>query len=116
DLLNADYAKVRFTLVSEPIQGDVYVAGRYNNWNLSDVNRMRYTTQGGVGRYETSIPLKQGYYEYMYVVDNSTLPSYYYEGSHFQAENEYEILVYYRMPGNVNDELIGYKKFRSIER
>lgn len=115
-ILNADYANVRFSLKSEPVNGDVYVTGQFNNWRLNDTNRMRYTDQNGLGRYETDILLKQGYYEYLYYVDSDVLPPYYFEGSHFQAEDEYEILVYYRKPGNVYDELIGYKRFRSIER
>ncbi len=115
-ILNADYADVTFALESEPLNGDVYVMGRYNNWRMNDLNRMKYIDQNGRGRYQTTIPLKQGYYEYLYYVESDQLPPYYFEGSHFQTENEYEILVYYRKPGNINDELIGYKKFRSIER
>ncbi len=115
DFLNTDYANVRFSLKSDQINGDVYVWGQFNNWQLNDFNRMRYTTQNGLGRYESNIPLKQGYYEYLYYVKSNDLPPYYFEGSHFQTENQYEILVYYRKPGNVNDELIGYKRFRSIQ-
>jgi hypothetical protein len=115
--LNADYADATFTLQAEAsLDGDVYVIGRFNNWQLTDKNRMNFLQSGGFGRYETTIPLKQGYYEYMYYVESESLPPYYFEGSHFQTENEYEILIYYRRPGNINDELIGYKKFRSIER
>ena len=115
DFLNADYANVTFSLKSDQINGNVYVWGLFNNWQLTDLNRMRFTTENGISRYETTIPLKQGYYEYLYFVESNDVPSYYFEGSHFQAENQYEILVYYRKPGNVNDELVGYKRFRSIE-
>ncbi len=115
DLLNADYAETTFSLKSNPINGDVFVVGQFNNWNLSDNNRMRYTNQNGIGRYETTIKLKQGYYEYQYLVKSIEREPYLFEGSHFQAENEYEILVYYRKPGNINDQLIGYKRFRSID-
>ncbi|WP_420318374.1 type IX secretion system plug protein domain-containing protein [Ekhidna sp.] len=114
--LSADYALVTFALKSNPIDGEVYVTGRFNNWRLNNENKMTYTSQNGLGKYQTSIFLKQGYYEYQYLVQSSTLDPYHFEGSHFQAENEYEILVYYRKPGNINDELIGYKRFRSIER
>lgn len=82
---------------------------------MTDLNKMKYTNQNGLGRYQTTIPLKQGYYEYLYYVESNELPPHYFEGSHFQAENVYEILVYYRKPGNINDELVGYKRFRSIE-
>ncbi len=115
-LLNADYATVTFALKSDEINGKVYVTGQFNNWKLSDENLMLFTNQNGLNRYQTNILLKQGYYEYLYFVDSEELPPYHFEGSHFQAENEYEILVYYRKPGNVNDELVGYKRFRSIER
>ncbi|MEO1253940.1 MAG: type IX secretion system plug protein domain-containing protein [Bacteroidota bacterium] len=115
DLLNADYAQALFSLKSDRINGEIYVVGQFNNWGLDESNRMKFTTQNGISRYETSIDLKQGYYEYLYFVESETLPAYFFEGSHFQAENEYEILVYYRRPGNINDELIGYKRFRSID-
>ena len=113
DLLNADYAEVTFSLESGPINGDVFVVGQFNNWRLTDNNRMKYSSDRK--RYEATIDLKQGYYEYQYFVKSNNHPPYLFEGSHFQAENEYEILVYYRRPGNVHDQLIGYKKFRSIE-
>ncbi|MFK7951275.1 MAG: type IX secretion system plug protein domain-containing protein [Ekhidna sp.] len=109
--LNADYANVHFFLKENEISGNVYLTGRFNNWKMDDSNRMRYDpTRKG---YTTNITLKQGYYDYQYFVESTTLPSYYFEGSHHLAENEYEIFVYYRRPGNVNDEIIGYKKFRS---
>ncbi|MEQ9405870.1 MAG: DUF5103 domain-containing protein [Cyclobacteriaceae bacterium] len=110
--LNSDYAKVRFYLKSGKINGKVYVTGRFNNWTLSDNNRLKYDDASGV--YSTSLLLKQGYYDYLYWVDGPNLDQYRIEGSHFQTENDYEILVYYRKPGNVYDELIGYKKFNSI--
>ena len=114
--LNADYANVTFALKSDQINGKVYVTGQFNNWKLADDNLMNFTDQNGLNRYQTTLQLKQGYYEYLYYVESEDLPPYFFEGSHFQAEDEYEILVYYRKPGNVNDELVGYKRFRSIER
>ncbi|MEQ9008036.1 MAG: DUF5103 domain-containing protein, partial [Ekhidna sp.] len=49
--LNADYAQVTFSLKSEPINGDVFVIGRFNNWRLNDDNRMKYSDNNGLGRY-----------------------------------------------------------------
>ena len=115
DFLNADYANVRFSLKSDQVNGEVYVWGQFNDWLLGDENRMRFTTANGISRYETTIPLKQGYYEYLYYVKSNDLPPYYFEGSHFQSECQYEILVYYRRPGNINDELVGYKRFPSLQ-
>lgn len=110
--LNADYANVRFYIKSGPINGNVYVTGRFNNWALTDENKMKYDPSNE--RYTTSLRLKQGYYDYQYLVDAPDTEPFLLEGSHFQAENDYEILVYYRKPGNVNDEVVGYKKFNSI--
>lgn len=111
--LNADYANVQFFLNEDEVNGNVFVTGRFNNWKVGDDNRMKYD-ESKKG-YSATIELKQGYYDYQYFVESSTLPPYYFEGSHYLTENEYEIFVYYRKPGNVNDEIIGYKKFRSRE-
>lgn len=109
--LNADYVDVSFFLSEEQIDGNIYVAGRFNNWRMNDSNRMIYSeTRKG---YTCNIRFKQGYYDYQYYVESDIYPADKFEGSHFLAENEYEIFVYYRKPGNVNDEIIGYKKFRS---
>ncbi len=110
---NADYVRARFLLKHEKVQGNVFVIGRFNNWKMDDANLMNYDTQNAV--YYTDLFLKQGYYDYQYVIKDGNLPPYFFEGSHFQAENDYEILVYYRRPGNIHDELMGYRKFKSIE-
>ncbi len=111
--LNADYASVRFRLKSPKRSGKVYVIGRFNNWALSAENLMTYDDRSGY--YSKAIQLKQGYYDYLYLVDEPGVEPYILEGSHLLTENDYEILVYYRKPGNVNDELIGYKRFSSID-
>jgi len=112
-VLNADYARTRFILQHEQVTGKVFVTGRFNDWRLTDANLMNYDAQKGV--YYTDLYLKQGYYDYLYTVEGGTAPNFEFEGSHFQTENDYEILVYYRRPGEINDQLMGYKKFKSIE-
>lgn len=112
-ILNADYANIQFFLKEDEVNGKVYVTGRFNNWKKSDSNQMVYdSNRKGYG---ATIRLKQGYYDYQYYVESSTAPSYLFEGSHYLTEDDYEIFVYYRKPGNVNDEIIGYKKFKSRE-
>lgn len=114
DPLAADYLTVNFTLESPKIQGDVYVTGAFNYWNRDDTNRMEYNDVAQT--YEAAILLKQGWYDYQYVVDNSTLPSLHFEGSHFETENLYEIFVYYK-PFNLNaDVLIGYVRLQENPR
>ena len=62
----------------------------------------------GKGVYESSLFLKQGFYNYQYFVDSQRLSSDYFEGSHFETENVYEVLVYYRPFRPNADLLIGY--------
>jgi hypothetical protein len=62
----------------------------------------------GKGVYELSLYLKQGFYNYQYFVDSPQLSSDYFEGSHFETENVYEVLVYYRPFRPNADLLVGY--------
>jgi hypothetical protein len=78
---------------------------------------MQYNAEKGV--YETSLFLKQGYYDYMYVTidqnDPKRIPSFAdTEGNIWETENEYMILVYYRPLGGRADELIGMTRLSSL--
>ena len=88
------------------IEGDVYVIGAFNNWIRDDENRMTYNSTQGV--YECSLFLKQGFYNYEYFVESPQLSPDYFEGSHYETENEYEILVYYKPFRPNADLLIGH--------
>lgn len=106
DPLAADYVEVYFTLETEKVDGDVYVTGAFNYWNRDDLNRMQY--DAAAQAYRATILLKQGWYDYQYVVESKELSPLYFEGSHFETENLYEIFIYHR-PFNINaDLLIGY--------
>ncbi len=109
DNLEADYIDLTFQLSSKvKLLNDVYVLGAFNDWSKLPEYKLNYDKAREL--YWKTISLKQGYYSYMYDVDSD---SYYFEGSHFQTENQYEILVYYKEPGNFGDRLIGYKSFNS---
>jgi hypothetical protein len=106
DVNFSNYAYVNFTLASKPLAGNVYVTGAFNYWNLDDENIMYYDS--AAREYQSRILLKQGRYDYQYLVKSETLPPYYLEGSHFETENMYEIFVYYRPFHPKADMLIGY--------
>jgi hypothetical protein len=89
DLSFTNYAYVNFTLMSPPVDGDVYVTGAFHDWNLDQENRMRYDSTRQ--HYTSRILLKQGWYDYQYLVKSPRLPPYFFEGSHFETENVYEI-------------------------
>ena len=111
--LEADYANVNFGIKSTRLAGQVYVIGRFNDWRTDQKNLMKYDDEAGV--YHTNILLKQGYYDYMYYVESPNLKPYEFEGSHFQSENEYDILVYYRAPGKINDQVVGFFSMNSLD-
>ncbi len=104
---SGNYVEVTFALNPlKPISDRVYLIGAFNNWDHTDENLMKYYP--GKAAYETTILLKQGFYNYQYWVDSPTLASHYFEGSHFETENIYEILVYNHAFQPNADLLIGY--------
>ena len=106
--VNADYADVTFQLkVKEPAPGPVYVLGALSDWQLKEAFRLTYdeATQLYTGR----ALLKQGSYHYYYALSTgaTTPPNCaYFEGSHYETENQYDLLVYYRPPGTRTDLII----------
>lgn len=102
--LQSDYVTVKFNLKAEKTGGEVYIIGEMNNWNLD--NKLTYNEVAGM--YNGEMILKQGYYDYQYHIEGDTVKSNYFEGDHFQTENEYEIFVYYRPPASRSELLIGY--------
>ncbi|WP_457610592.1 type IX secretion system plug protein [Lutibacter sp.] len=107
--LDADYSWVHFSLKSfENLEGkDIYISGNYNNWQLNKTNKLHYNTETGL--YETTILLKQGFYNYQYVTKtkNGTLSNHDIDGSYFQTENDYTVLVYYKKFGDRYTKVIG---------
>ena len=104
----SEYVWVHFTLPSDRLPGDVYVNGRWTNGRFLPQYRMAYDETKH--RYETTIPLKLGYYSYQYIQvlgDGRTtlIPT---EGNFYQTRNRYTFLVYYRPIGARTDYLMGY--------
>jgi hypothetical protein len=114
DATFSNYAFVNFTLSTKPVSGDVYVTGALHQWNLDDENLLVYDT---VRReYTGRLLLKQGWYDYQYLVRSKQVAPYFLEGSHFETENIYEIFVYYRPFKPRADLLIGYLRFERNKR
>ncbi len=109
--LQSEYVNVHFNLEYPEIESEIYVLGSWNNWEMREKNKLYYNY--GNESYQGSVLLKQGYYDYIYWAKGSNIPPYQIEGSHFETENKYEILFYYRNPFNNYDELIGYKMLSS---
>jgi len=105
----ADYALMHFTLaVTAPFnEKEVYVFGAFNDFSISDNNKMNYSSKNQT--YTTSILLKQGFYNYTFatVGKDNLVNTNEINGSFFQTENEYTVLVYYKPTGSLYDRVIG---------
>lgn len=122
-LWQSDYATVYFSFAppgNQPYPGkDLYLFGALTNYNLGKSAKMEFNSEKGV--YETSLFLKQGYYDYMYVTVDANDPKRAAsfettEGNLWETENEYMILVYYRPLAGRADELIGITRLNSLAR
>ena len=110
----ADYSQVYFKLESFADTGgnDVYIYGNFNGWQLTDENKLTYNERSGL--YEGQLLLKQGFYNYTYVIkNNDEIDNHTIEGSFYQTENDYSVLVYYKPFGSRYDSVIGYGKTNS---
>ena len=112
----ADYAYVHFSLLYDAplIDGNLYVFGAISLWNFSRESQLKYNYKRFA--YETTMYLKQGYYNYEYVFlqDGETVAdNTFIEGSHYETENDYTIYVYHNSFGDNYDQLIAVEKFNS---
>jgi hypothetical protein len=96
--------------------GTFHVLGELTSWQLNNDSRMYFNPEHK--GYEVNLFLKQGYYNYMYVLkengkntgDESLM-----EGSHWETENDYTIYVYYHENGSMYDRLIAVNFLNSVQ-
>ncbi len=105
----AEYTNVHFSLpyTNEIGLDQVYVVGKFNNYDLSEENRMTFNEESG--KFELTYPMKQGFYNYKYVVvgEGAETDMNLVSGNFHFTENNYLILVYYRNFGDLYDSVIG---------
>lgn len=105
----AEYTKIHFSLpYSNEIGLDnVYVFGKFNNYDLGEENKMTFNSE--TGKMELTLTMKQGFYNYKYIVErqDETIDLNYVSGNFHFTENNYLILVYYRDFGDMYDSIIG---------
>lgn len=118
-LLQCDYAAVLFSLKQTlPLDdADVYVFGELTDWQLKPEFRMQHDAVAQV--YWCDTWLKQGHYDYQYVVvDRNTgkpdLDGF--EGNWYATGNQYTILIYFRPFGARYDRLMGAVTLNSARR
>lgn len=107
--LDADYTWVHFSLESlENLNNkEIYVSGTFNNWQLNETNKLTYNLETKL--YEAAILLKQGFYNYQYVTktEDGKISNKDIDGSFYQTENDYTVIVYYKKFGRRYTEVIG---------
>lgn len=106
----ADYLLTHFTLVMPELAGtDVYLDGDLTNRRFDGRSRLAYDAD--LHAYTATLLLKQGSYNYQYLVkphgeiEAHAGPV---EGDFYNTINAYRIAVYHRLPGQRYDRLVGY--------
>jgi hypothetical protein len=117
--IEADYLFVHFSLPYEApfFDGGVYLVGNFNFQQLDNQSQMHYVNNSAA--YEQTLLLKQGGYNYLYLFlpkGTTKATTERTEGSFWQTENEYEILVYHRPLNGRYDRLVGYQLLKSNAR
>ena len=117
--LEADYVYVDFFLpyVNPEMNGNFYVMGKLTDWRMGKLSKMNYNYKRF--GYEATLYLKQGFYNYEYVLSDDTKKrgdETIIEGNHWDTENDYNIFVYHRKFGTYFDQLIGFKKLNSLKK
>lgn len=118
DMKDETYLKVDFSLaIAKPFtDSNVYIRGELSSWCIQDEYKMHYNPLSK--KYEVSLFLKQGIYNYQYVlnrdgsneVDDTSL-----EGSYWNTENDYLVIIYYRPFNARYDHAIGFTKINSYD-
>lgn len=113
---SSEYVWTHFKLpLNSPLQNPVYLIGSVFNDGIWEKARLNYNAI--TKSYEKSILLKQGIHNYLFVTDQTSQETISFdeiEGNHWETENNYLILVYYRGFSDKSDRLIGLKKIKSI--
>lgn len=114
--IEADYVWIHFSLLSNSdLEGkDIHIYGNFNNYNIDDSNKMIYDAYDKVFR--CSLLLKQGFYNYKYVVveNNNGLNEGAVSGNFYQTENNYKVIAYFRDLGKRYDRIIGFGEGSSV--
>lgn len=105
----SDYTRIHFSFDSNNsnFDEDTYVYGAYNNYALNKENRLLKNEKTGL--WENIQLFKQGFYNYSYVTinKNKQIEQHKIDGSFFETENNYTILVYYKPFGARIGKIIG---------
>jgi Type 9 secretion system plug protein 1st domain len=114
--IEADYTVIHFSIQHPELFNNksIYVYGNFNNYAIDETTKMSFNAKSGY--YETTLKLKQGFYNYKYIIvdENGNLEEGAISGNFDQTENNYKVLVYYRDLGARYDKIIGFGEGSSV--
>ncbi len=110
--LESDYIDATFRLKYDPFTDyKIYLYGALTNFSRGESYQLKWNPDHEL--WETTITLKQGLYNYQYImVDQSGRIADYGHGSHFNTPNHYLITIYTTLPSNRGDRLLMAKVVR----
>lgn len=113
--VQADYIETHFTLDMPERPGyDIYIEGDLTDRRLDDGSRMAFNRE--TLRYEKTLFLKQGSYNYQYLAvpkGTDQAQTALVEGNFYPTIHEYTVYVYHRPRGSRYDRLLGIATLRS---
>lgn len=114
--IEADYTVIHFSLQHPELLDNksIHLYGSFNNYTIDESTKMIYNSKSGY--YETSLTLKQGFYNYKHVIvdKHGKMDEGVISGNFDLTENNYKVLVYYRDLGARYDKIIGFGEATSI--
>ncbi|MDR1130712.1 MAG: DUF5103 domain-containing protein, partial [Prevotellaceae bacterium] len=106
--IQAEYVDVLFSFAPKaPVEGRIFLFGEFTGRSISARYEMLYID----GSYRCIVPLKQGFYNYQYVImdKKGNLDMNTTEGCFYETENVYSVYVYCRLPQDRHDRLVGFQ-------
>ena len=114
--IEADYVWMHFSLVPNDsiTNKNVHVYGNFNNYAIDESTKLNYNETYNI--LTNTMLLKQGFYNYKYVVVNNdgTINEGAISGNFYQTENNYKAIIYYRDLGARYDKIIGIGEGSSV--
>jgi len=114
--LEADYASIHFSLALDELNTNesVHIYGNFNNYEINEATKMTFDSNSN--SYKGELLLKQGFYNYKYILvdESGNVDEGAISGDFWQTENNYKVLVYYRKLGARFDRIIGFGEASSV--
>jgi hypothetical protein len=109
--IQSDYVEVIFSFAPKNLtEGRIFLYGELTNWTISE--KYELLPDNADNLYQCKTLLKQGFYNYQYVVvrQDNTIDLTATEGCFFDTENVYNVYLYYYSPENKADHLVGFQQ------